>query len=97
MEIKINIEDAVVRVALTGSLNATTASDLEAVLEESLSGAKEAIFDFSKLEYLSSAGLRVLMMTYKRLGGTGVRIENAREEIREIFDITGFSSLFDVH
>ena len=96
MDININVEGPVAHVALTGSLNAATAGELEAAMAPVLGGAKEIHFDFAGLEYLSSAGLRVLMMTYKRLGGAGVRIDNACDDIREVFDITGFSALFDI-
>lgn len=96
MDININAEGPVVHVALTGSLNAATAGELEAALAPVLDGANEVRFDFTELEYLSSAGLRVLMMTYKRLGGMGIRIDNACDDIREVFDITGFSALFDI-
>lgn len=96
MEIAIDKEGPVARVALHGSLNAATASELEAALMPALVDVAEVQFDFAGLEYLSSAGLRVLMMVYKRLGGTGVRIEHACDEIREVFDITGFSALFDI-
>lgn len=96
MEIEISTEGSVVHVALTGSLNAATAGELEAALAPELPAASEVRFDFSGLEYLSSAGLRVLMMTYKKLSGTGVRIDNVCDEIREVFDITGFSALLDI-
>lgn len=96
MDIQIKVEDAVIHVALAGSLNAATAGELEEALTPHLAAAAEVQFDFTELEYLSSAGLRVLMMTYKRLGGTGVRIDGACNEIREVFDITGFSALFDI-
>lgn len=96
MDINISVEGPVVHAALVGSLNAATAGELEAALAPVIDGAEEVRFDFTGLEYLSSAGLRVLMMTYKRLGGSGVRIDSACDEIREIFDITGFSALFDI-
>lgn len=96
MKITVEMDGSVAKVALAGSLNAATASELEAELSPVLPGASEVQFDFSELEYLSSAGLRVLMMVYKRLGGSGVSIENACDEIREVFDITGFSAIFDI-
>lgn len=96
MEITANVDGPVARVALVGSLNAATSAELETALASKLDGVSEIRFDFAGLEYISSAGLRVLMMVYKRLGGKGVYIDNANEEIREVFDITGFSSLFDI-
>lgn len=96
MDIQLHAEGPVLHAALAGSLNAATAGELEAALAPYMDDASEIQFDFANLEYLSSAGLRVLMMMYKRLDGTGVIILNAREEIREVFDITGFSALFDI-
>ena len=98
MDIKIDDAGREVRVALTGSLNTNTVGELEAALEPVLSGgaADSLVFDFAGLEYISSAGLRVLMMAFKRLGGGGVAVENASTEVRDVFDITGFSALFDI-
>lgn len=96
MDIKVNVDGQTANVSLAGSLSAATAGELEEALAPVLSGVREVHFDFADLEYLSSAGLRVLMMTYKRLGGTGLSVDNACDEIREVFDITGFSALFDI-
>ena len=96
MNVAVNIEGTCAQVGVTGSLNTNTASQLEAALEDVFSQATSITFDFDGLEYVSSAGLRVLMMAFKRLGGQGVAIEHASDEIREVLDITGFSTLFDV-
>ena len=75
---------------LGGHLNTNTAADLEEALE--------VVLDFADLEYLSSAGLRVLVATQKRVTaaeGT-LRIVNASDDIREVFDITGLIDVFDV-
>lgn len=96
MDVTIETEDARARVAISGSLNTNTASQLEQALAPVVGQVEEVIFDLADLDYISSAGLRVLMMTFKRLGGRGVSIERANESIREIFDITGFSGLFQI-
>lgn len=96
MDIDITTEGDIGRVALAGSLNTNTAGELESALDSVLDQVKSLVFDFTDLDYVSSAGLRVLMMAFKRLGGQGVTIEHASDEIREVLDITGFSTLFDV-
>lgn len=95
MDIDITTEGDIGRVALAGSLNTNTAGELESALDSVLDQVKSLVFDFTDLDYVSSAGLRVLMMAFKRLGG-GVAVEHASDEIREVFDITGFSTLFDI-
>ena len=80
--------------SLEGRLDTTTAPALEAELKEALTGVTDLVFDFEQLEYVSSAGLRVLMVAYKQLGD--IEVSGASEEVREVFDITGFSDLFSV-
>lgn len=96
MDVTVNMDGACALVGVTGSLNTNTAPQLESALEGVFSQATSITFDFDGLEYVSSAGLRVLMMAFKRLGGQGVAIEHASDEIREVLDITGFSTLFEV-
>ena len=96
MDVQVDIEGSDATAVLRGSLNTNTAGDLEAALAPIMGQAKSITFDFTELDYVSSAGLRVLMMAFKRLGGQGVVIEHASDEIREVFDITGFSALFDI-
>lgn len=96
MDVSVQVLDGAATVVLAGSLNTNTSSELEAALEPVFGQATSITFDFTQLDYISSAGLRVLMMTFKRLGGQGVAIEHASDEVREVFDITGFSALFDI-
>ena len=72
---------------LGGHLNTNTAADLEEALEPVFERTSKVVLDFADLEYLSSAGLRVLVAT---------RIVNASDDIREVFDITGLIDVFDV-
>lgn len=98
MEVSVTKQGDTATIAVSGFLNASTAAELETKVEEALDGCVSAVFDFSNLEYISSAGLRVLMVAYKRataLGGT-VRVIGACDDVREVFEITGFSDLFDV-
>lgn len=84
-------------IALEGRLDTTTAPDLEA----ELSGKKDAAeieFDFSKLEYISSAGLRVLLSAQKAMNATGGKmvIKNVPDEVLEVFEITGFVDILTI-
>lgn len=96
MDVQVTTAGTSATVGLTGSLNTNTASQLEAAIEPLFGTVESITFDVAGLEYVSSAGLRVLMMAFKRLGGQGVAVEHANDEVREVLDITGFSTLFDV-
>ena len=96
MNIAVKNENGLACVALDGSLNTNTSRELVEALAPLWGSVESIVFDFSELDYISSAGLRVLMITLKRLGGSGVSIVHASDEVREILDITSFSSLFDV-
>lgn len=83
--------------ALTGRLDTTTAPQLEAELKENLAGITNLVFDFSDLEYISSAGLRVLLSAQKTMNKQGsMVVKNSQEAIREIFEVTGFSDILIV-
>ena len=85
------------KVALEGRLDTTTAPQLEAELKQSLQGVTDLTFDFSKLEYLSSAGLRVLLSTQEIMKKQGdMKITNVNEMIMEIFEVTGFSDILNI-
>mgnify|MGYP005904235345 CR=1 FL=1 len=96
MDVSIATEGDLIRVAVSGSLNTNTSRQLEEALDPVLGTAPNLVFDLSGLDYISSAGLRVLMVAYKRQGGRGVVIEHPNDEVREVFDITGFSTLFEI-
>ena len=82
-------------IALEGRLDTTTAPELEAVLKQELTGVKNLTFDFSGLEYVSSAGLRVLLSAQKIMNRQGsMVIRNTSEEIQDVFEITGFIDIF---
>ena len=83
---------------LRGHLNPNTAADLEEALEPVFERTNKVVLDFADLEYLSSAGLRVLVATQKRVTAAegALRIVNASDDIREVFDITGLIDVFDV-
>lgn len=80
--------------ALEGRLDTTTAPQLEAEIKSGLEGVTDLELDFSRLEYLSSAGLRVLLAAQKTMNRQGTMvIRHANETIREVFEVTGFSEI----
>ena len=84
-------------IALEGRLDTMTAPELEAELGGVLSGADSLTFDFSKLSYISSAGLRVLLSTHKALMGKGgMKVRNVNDVVQEVFDVTGFSDILTI-
>ena len=90
MEISKKLEGGVLHVALVGRLDTNTSPILANSIEEE-SGYTDIVFDFGKLEYLSSSGLRLLFTCRKNLGGgEHVVVENANDVVREIFRVTGF-------
>ena len=83
--------------ALDGRLDTVTAPDLEKALKDSLDGVSELTLDFAGLEYISSAGLRVLLSTQKIMSCKGgMKIKNVNETIMEIFEVTGFSDILTI-
>lgn len=84
-------------IALEGRLDTTTAPELEQALKESLDSAQELIMDFSKLDYISSAGLRVLLSAHKSMRTKGgMKVVNVNEIVKEVFDVTGFADILDI-
>ena len=84
-------------VCLEGRLDTSTAPMLEEEMEGSLSGVNELILDFTNLEYISSAGLRVLLSLHKTMSKSGgMKIRNTNEIVLEVFNVTGFSEILVV-
>ncbi len=84
-------------IALEGRLDTTTAPELEQALKESLDSAQELIMDFSKLDYISSAGLRVLLSAHKTMRTKGgMKVVNVNEIVKEVFDVTGFADILNI-
>ena len=78
-------------------MDTVTAPELEAVMKESLDGVKELLLDFTGLEYISSAGLRVLLAAQKTMNKQGeMKLTNVNESIMEVFDITGFADILTI-
>lgn len=97
MTINKNVNGNELVIALEGRLDTTTAPQLDEDLKTSLNGIQDLVFDFSKLEYISSAGLRVLLSAQKVMNKQGsMVIKNVNEEIHEIFEVTGFVDILTI-
>ena len=84
-------------VELSGRLDTNTAPELEAALKTALEGVEELTFDLEKLDYISSAGLRVLLAAQKTMNRQGsMKVKNANEIVMEIFEVTGFADILTI-
>lgn len=84
-------------VSLTGRLDTTTAPDLEKQLKSEIGSVKDLVFDFEKLDYISSAGLRVLLSTQKAMNKQGsMVVRKVSDAIKEIFEVTGFVDILTI-
>ena len=91
------VENGKADVALEGRLDTVTAPELEQALSESLADLSELTLDFEKLDYISSAGLRVLLSAQKAMNKQGeMKLRNVGETIMEIFEVTGFSDILTI-
>ena len=90
-------EGAKLTLALEGRLDTTTAPQLEAEVKSALTNVTELVLDFSQLEYLSSAGLRVILAAQKIMNKQGkMVIRHVNETIQEVFEVTGFSDILTI-
>ena len=97
MTINKTLKDTVMTLALEGRLGTTTAPELEKELKDSLDGVTDLTFDLEKLEYISSAGLRVLLSAQKTMNKQGaMKLVHVGEVIMEIFEVTGFSDILTI-
>ena len=84
-------------IALAGRLDTTTAPELEAAINDNLNGITELTLDFSGLEYISSAGLRVLLLAQRLMHGQGgMKVLHCNEIVKEVFDVTGFADILTI-
>ena len=97
MTIEKNLSGTELTVTITGRLDTTTAPQLEAEFKQNINGVEKLVLDFTALEYLSSAGLRVLLAAQKVMNKQGeMVVRNINETISEIFDVTGFSDVLTI-
>jgi anti-sigma B factor antagonist len=97
MTINKTLNGEALTIALEGRLDTTTAPTLDDELKSALSGVTALTFDLEKLEYISSAGLRVLLSAQKVMNKQGnMIVKNVSEEINEIFEVTGFVDILNI-
>ena len=94
MKIDFNKNNGALIVALNGRLDTTTAPELDKTINEDLADVKNLVLNFRGLEYISSAGLRVLLGAQKKMQKVGtMKLVNVREEVMEVFEMTGFADI----
>ena len=97
MKIEKSMNGADLQIALEGRLDTTTAPELEQALKASLDDANTLPMDFEKLDYISSAGLRVLLSAHKIMSKKGgMKIVKVNEIVDEVFEVTGFKDILDI-
>ena len=97
MTIEKNLNGTELTVKVSGRLDTTTAPELEAEVMGAISGITKLVLNFEALEYLSSAGLRVLLQAQKTMNKQGeMVVRNVNETISEIFEVTGFSDVLTI-
>ena len=97
MEIRKELLENRLNLAVVGRLDTTTAPQLDAAIRESLDGVKELTLDFSALDYISSAGLRVLLSAQKVMNKQGkMLLTGVQEAVMEVFEITGFADILTI-
>ena len=92
IEITRNAEETIIKIV--GRLDTTTAPALDKTINEDIAGTKNLVLDVKELEYISSAGLRVLLGAQKKMQKIGsMKVTNVREEVMEVFEMTGFADI----
>ena len=97
MKLTKTTQETVLNLAIEGRIDTTTAPQLEAELKSSVSGVTELYLDFAGVEYISSAGLRVLLSAQKVMNRQGkMVIKNVNETVMDVFDVTGFVDILTI-
>jgi anti-sigma B factor antagonist len=97
MKIQKECKDQELTVSLSGRLDTTTAPVLEQELQQSYQDINSLIFEFKELEYISSAGLRVILAAQKQMLKQGsMKLRNLSENVREVFEMTGFADIMSI-
>ena len=92
IEIKRNADETIIK--LVGRLDTTTAPALDKTINEDIADTKNLVLNVKELEYISSAGLRVLLGAQKKMQKVGyMKLTNVREEVMEVFEMTGFADI----
>lgn len=98
MDVKIEKDNGLLNAIITGRLDTNTAPELEMMVNNYLDNIKNLQFDLSNLDYISSAGLRVVLILHKHMASVGgkLNILSPKDEVLEVFDMTGFSTFLSI-
>lgn len=97
LQIEKTVNDKKATLSLAGRLDTLTAPELDAAIKEIVPDLDELILDLTELEYVSSAGLRVLLTAQKTMNAQGkMTVKNVNETVAEIFEVTGFSDILTI-
>ena len=97
MNINVNKDGEKLSILLEGRIDTVTAPEFSKAIEDNIEGVKELILDFDKLDYISSAGLRVLLTTQKNITKVGtMKLINVKDVIMDVFNITGFVDILTI-
>lgn len=98
MDVNINKDGSKLQVGVVGRVDTTTSPELESLVNEQIAGVDEIVFDFSELEYISSAGLRLLLHYQKKMNAEdgSMVITNVNEFVLEVFEMTGFKEILTI-
>ena len=98
MEVNFNKQDSTLTVIISGNIDTVTAPELDSQLQANLSDVKDLILDFAAVDYISSAGLRVILMANQQMEDAdgNMTVKNVNEDVREVFEMTGFDSLLNL-
>ena len=98
MEVKFNKQESTLTVAISGNIDTVTAPELDSQLQENITDVKDLILDFAAVDYISSAGLRVILMANQQMEDVdgNMTVKNVNEDVRDVFEMTGFDSLLNL-
>ena len=98
MEVKFDKQDSNLTVVISGNIDTVTAPELDSKLQENLSGIKNLVLDFAAVDYISSAGFRVILMTNQLMEDADgeMTVKNVNDDVRDVFEMTGFDSLLNL-
>ena len=98
MEVKFNKQNSSLTVMISGNIDTITAPELDSKLQENLSGIKDLVLDFAAVNYISSAGLRVILVANQMMEDAdgNMTVKNVNDDIRDVFEMTGFDSLLNL-
>ena len=95
IEIKKAIKETVIE--LTGRLDTTTAPSLDKIINDDVEATNDLVIDLKQIEYISSAGLRVILGAQKKMQKNGsMKVTNVRDEVMEVFEMTGFADILTI-